>query len=172
MYSGFQYILCCGSTQRTPPIFRDFLVISIHLMLRFNHHMISLSLKFLEISIHLMLRFNLTVPNVKGFFLRFQYILCCGSTAYSSDLYRRTGFQYILCCGSTLLWLSNQSFRLLFQYILCCGSTDSMLHGKSTIRGFQYILCCGSTRILALILALIFHFNTSYVAVQHFRRVK
>ena len=123
MYSGFQYILCCGSTQRTPPIFRDFLVISIHLMLRFNHHMISLSLKFLEISIHLMLRFNLTVPNVKGFFLRFQYILCCGSTAYSSDLYRRTGFQYILCCGSTLLWLSNQSFRLLFQYILCCGST-------------------------------------------------
>ena len=59
--------------------------ISIHLMLRFNIADSVCRICLIVISIHLMLRFN-SVEQIKAMFLlKFQYILCYGSTGRQSD---------------------------------------------------------------------------------------
>ena len=80
----------------------------------------------------------------------------------------KTAFQYILCYGST----SNSNLTItdsgIFQYILCYGSTSNSNLTITDSGIFQYILCYGSTtgRLRDTIAG--FHFNTSYVTVQHF----
>ena len=124
---------------------------------------------FYVISIHPMLRFNLTVPNVSGLVLKFQYILCYGSTyLINNNFVGAKKFQYILCYGSTIIPFPIIIIPFLFQYILCYGSTFVMATEKeilfnfntsyvtvqlwmfqqSTQTGskFQYILCYGSTK--------------------------
>ena len=96
-------------------------------------------------------------------------------------------FQYILCYGSTLRENSKLNSHIRFQYILCYGSTlfcFLVLFGYET---FQYILCYGSTGFKACDISATFisihpmlrfnynlrflntprpDFNTSYVTVQ------
>ena len=55
-------------------------VISIHLMLRFNRSNNRICIVYIFISIHLMLRFNSLKEAVEWLVYPFQYILCCGST--------------------------------------------------------------------------------------------
>ena len=61
--------------------FRTMRKISIHLMLRFNGSRGCLHQSQLHISIHLMLRFNNKNLKIEKANKKFQYILCCGSTA-------------------------------------------------------------------------------------------
>ena len=115
-----------------------------------------------------MLWFNTNIGAYLSAYLRFQYILCCGSTILIQKVwYLLVKFQYILCCGSTLnalnmaaidkyisihlmLWFNNCRGNGLqhtngFQYILCCGSTKKCRKTQNGWEKFQYILCCGST---------------------------
>ena len=78
--------------------------------------------------------------------VRFQYILCYGSTvllAINTD-YERP-FQYILCYGSTFFFVQGNIQTLQFQYILCYGSTVDECELDINAFIFQYILCYGST---------------------------
>ena len=56
------------------------ILISIHLMLRFNRSNNRICIVYIFISIHLMLRFNSLKEAVEWLVYPFQYILCCGST--------------------------------------------------------------------------------------------
>ena len=120
-------------------------------------------------------------------FIKFQYILCYGSTgAKDQNGLPIFKFQYILCYGSTQsaskfsLWNLNFNTsyvtvqRLMsgieqqvneFQYILCYGSTTFPLW-KLSGNKFQYILCYGSTGKIATWRRSHLDFNTSYVTVQ------
>ena len=162
------------------------------------------------ISIHLMLWFNHSKPIGAKVHIKFQYILCCGSTiSVMFRAFRALKFQYILCCGSTLYVHARNMYGIVFQYILCCGSTVFADNSISKIiisihlmlwfnwvmilvfglaiaisihlmlwfnqdkkqnqkrkKSFQYILCCGSTSFKFNFWRDFFNFNTSYVVVQ------
>ena len=105
----FQYILCCCLTQfpRCPPKSQ---VVSIHLMLLFNHMdlvekkskiIVSIHLMLLFngcrgsrwlraglVSIHLMLLFNWITEKQKEQIIKFQYILCCCLTNVFKPFYK------------------------------------------------------------------------------------
>ena len=85
--------------------------------------------------------------------LKFQYILCYGSTAICGYAARLAYiFQYILCYGSTAFLRGGYDANSGFQYILCYGST-CIYHPKIlNVEIFQYILCYGSTRLIPLTL--------------------
>ena len=55
-------------------------------------------------------------------------------------------FQYILCYGSTYKKKRLKPSFYKFQYILCYGSTPKKVFYKIIQKKFQYILCYGSTR--------------------------
>ena len=56
-------------------------------MLRFNFHVQIGQKRLLQISIHLMLRFNIEDFDMDESLIRFQYILCYGSTSCTYAFY-------------------------------------------------------------------------------------
>ena len=162
----FQYILCYGSTPTratTQARRKNFNTSYVTVQPTVKRRIYQIS----RISIHPMLRFN---PFPKWELLnviKFQYILCYGSTYDDSMLHgKSTIFQYILCYGSTGLIICSSRNNSIFQYILCYGSTKSGTQGVCFkknfntsyvtvqlgygngyvyVKEFQYILCYGST---------------------------
>ena len=95
-----------------------------------------------------MLWFNLSLEERIIDCLKFQYILCYGSTCfYSIKDYDITEFQYILCYGSTTSKIlsfhstSNISIHLMLWFNLIKDFK------KTNLCRFQYILCYGSTNL-------------------------
>ena len=100
-------------------------------MLRFNVLTKLWGCGIYTISIHLMLRFNYTVDEIYHILVRFQYILCYGSTVnFLKGLVNFLGFQYILCYGSTEFKTAKSLYVIAFQYILCYGSTLYFLYSR------------------------------------------
>ena len=97
----FQYILCCGSTQKKQNLF--------YFCWNFNTSYVVVQ--------HL----SAYLSNVE---LTFQYILCCGSTFWSLELvldYRNFNTSYVVVQRPIVFPANKLEFT--FQYILCCGST-------------------------------------------------
>ena len=119
--------------------------ISIHLMLRFNIADSVCRICLIVISIHLMLRFN-SVEQIKAMFLlKFQYILCYGST------------RHVSACAHA---------KTLFQYILCYGSTGRQSDGTMIGTNFNTSYVTVQHRLLEWLGLCLIYFNTSYVTVQ------
>ena len=163
---GFQYILCCGSTNKSAKDYNcDF------------------SFQYILCCGSTLQRLDKIIRVVENF--NTSYVVVQHLSAYLTDVEVR--FQYILCCGSTKNTHKKSETALLFQYILCCGSTaaDRLRNGFSQDfntsyvvvqhedavaalerKAFQYILCCGSTSSFVSSSFIVTDFNTSYVVVQ------
>ena len=114
-------------------------------MLRFNFFGGIFYEILFQISIHPMLRFNdFFMENLEKV-LKFQYILCYGSTnAHLKKTLIGKRFQYILCYGSTITLKMLDLLRKYFNtsYVTVQPHQDGHLHAH------------------------VLHFNTSYVTVQ------
>ena len=161
-------------------------------MLRFNAHEILKNFIRILISIHPMLRFNSLALKVILYILRFQYILCYGSTdiLFIFGIKNRISIHPMLRFNTLIISNLGGKIKISihpmlrfndsadcnapakerFQYILCYGSTeltDALIKQQEK---FQYILCYGSTNPQKEGQETQNHFNTSYVTVQRLRR--
>ena len=103
LYIPFQYILCYGSTNIEAKIPRIAMNISIHPMLRFNYDSKNSYCTSYAISIHPMLRFNVTSTLVFKNLSKISIHPMLRFNRYNLNfLEQRIKFQYILCYGSTL----------------------------------------------------------------------
>ena len=99
------------------------------------------------ISIHLMLRFNKKARWYLEKAIKFQYILCYGSTVFNRNFsHRKSHFNTSYVTVQPNLKPKTNSSKK-FQYILCYGSTFKKTIGIRTPQEFQYILCYGSTTL-------------------------
>ncbi len=129
MYSGFQYILCYGSTGIV--LFPPFVFLSFQYILCYGSTLLFRNFLPVDlISIHLMLRFNY---------------------GWYSNIWIRRKFQYILCYGSTFIFFHKKIPPKIFQYILCYGSTTHSGFRLLQQNQFQYILCYGSTKTISIL---------------------
>ena len=98
------------------------------------------------ISIHLMLRFNKKARWYLEKAIKFQYILCYGSTVFNRNFsHRKSHFNTSYVTVQRSLTIGVSSNLATFQYILCYGSTSISPNFCLSVFRFQYILCYGST---------------------------
>ena len=125
------------------------ILISIHLMLRFNRSNNRICIVYIFISIHLMLRFNSLKEAVEWLVYPFQYILCCGSTLnmlFSWILRVNFNTSYVAVqprVRNTPYLIKKISIHLMLRFNLHCKNNHTLEFV------FQYILCCGSTFIMS-----------------------
>ena len=74
-------------------------------------------------------------------------------------------FQYILCYGSSRVYYTIEKRYVKFQYILCYGSSQGISDDLFQKAIFQYILCYGSSGTEDMPSDAECNFNTSYVTV-------
>ena len=103
--------------------------------------------------------------------MKFQYILCYGSSEITSIVATYTiEFQYILCYGSSIKFISEET---LFP---CFNTSYVTVHQAEQCKAefpnlFQYILCYGSSLLHIMTILPNSRFNTSYVTVHHTYKV-
>ena len=163
----FQYILCCGSTlnawqglclilisihlmlrfnETSTPRGGIFIVISIHLMLRFNLLWVYLFLIYQEISIHLMLRFNYNKKK-----RLFQAVFYFNTSYVAVQLFLFSRIMTMMIYFNTSYVAVQHSLLKIFLIWLYNFNTSYVAVQRKKARrdsqrkAFQYILCCGST---------------------------